>query len=394
MRFIWVRAMGLIAVAGVLAAQDAAPAAQEPAPTVQTLMRDANAKYMQREYAASIALYTQARQILEQAPATDDEATQKRYDLLKRMTTVASAMGEYPAASQLLDAAIQLRLDRYGPDDPQAIADRLHEVSVYRAMGDAAQAKTALQMVMAKHVEAGGRRNPALADDFSLMGQIAFDMQARDEAAAQWRIAIAMRAAEKGQLDVTLAPDLDRLGQVCIELRRYQEAEDTFQRALLIRESVLGTEHADLLATLDGLAYAYFGQQKWEEAEAAYKRLVALWTKSVGETHPMLAIALDKIATFYIAQHRYDEAHEAYERSTAIRKLFLATELGKEALQIAAAGDAASSNAMAHRALREMDPPNPIYDEQREAIEKDMTPEAAVPEKPAKKTTPKTAPKK
>jgi tetratricopeptide (TPR) repeat protein len=302
---------------------------------------------------------------------------------------VASAAGDYAAANRYLDAAIQWRLDRTGPADPQVLAGRLQQVGIYRARGDDVDSRVVLQTVIVKHEELGGRRNPALADDHSLMGQIDFESHKKEDAAQEWELAIALRGISAGALDVAQVPDLDRLGGVYIELLRYQEAEEAFRKALIIRESVLGAEHADLLATLDGLAYAYFGEKKYEEAEAAYKRLIALWTKAVGETHPMLAIALDKLALFYDKQQRYAESREAYERANAIRALFLAQGLHKEALDIASSGDAPAAIALSRRALREIDPPNPLYDQLREQISRNAGPEGG-----AAKTEKKSATKK
>jgi tetratricopeptide (TPR) repeat protein len=362
----------LLVFAGVSFLLCIAAAAQDPPAGADELMATANAKYLRRDYPASLTLYEEARQIVEQGPAEDP----RRYDILKRLTTVASAAGDYPAANRYLDAAIQWRLDHTGPADAQVLAGRLQQVGIYRAMGDDAEAKVVLQTVIVKHEELGGRRSPALADDHSLMGQIYFESHKKEDAAQEWELAIALRGINAGPLDVTQVPDLDRLGGVYIELLRYPEAEETYRKALIIRESVLGAEHADLLATLDGLAYAYFGEKKFDEAEAAYKRLIALWTKAVGETHPMLAIALDKLALFYDKQQRYSEAREAYERANAIRTLFLAQGLRKEAVDIASSGDMPGSLSLSRRALRELDPSNPLFDQLREQISQNITPEA------------------
>jgi tetratricopeptide (TPR) repeat protein len=325
--------------------------------------------------------------LAEQGPAEDP----RRYDLFKRLTTVASAAGDYAAANTYISSAIQWRLDRMGPNDSQAIADRLKQVGIYRAMSDNAGARIALEVVIAKHEEIGGRRSAPLADDHSLMGQIDFESHQKEDAAREWELAIALRSLNAGPLDVTQVPDLDRLGGVCIELLRYPEAETIFRRALIIRESVLGAEHADLLATLDGLAYAYFGQKKYDEAEATYQRLIALWTKSVGETHPMLAIALDKLAVFYAAQKRHDEALAAFERANAIRALFLAQGLVKQADDAITNGDPPeTATALDRRALQALEPPNPIYDDMREKIAQALLPDGAA----AAKKAPKTAPKK
>jgi tetratricopeptide (TPR) repeat protein len=362
-----------------------AGAAQDAPPGIDELMDAANAKYLHRDYSGSLAIYEQARQLVEQASAEDP----RRYNVLKRLTTVASAAGDYAAANRYLEVAIQGRLDRVGPNDPQAIANRLQQVGIYRAMGDDADARVVLETVIVKHEELGGRRSPALADDHSLMGQIDFESQKKEDAAQEWELAIALRGINAGPLDVTQLPDLDRLGGAYIELLRYQEAEETYRKALIIRESVLGAEHADLLATLDGLAYAYFGQKKYDEAEAVYKRLIALWTKSVGETHPMLAIALDKLAVLYAAREKYDQSHEAYERANAIRALFLAKGLHKEALDIASGGDIPGAITLSRRALRTLDPPNPLFDQLTEQISRNVGAEGG-----AAKAAPKRASKK
>jgi tetratricopeptide (TPR) repeat protein len=157
-------------------------------------------------------------------------------------------------------------------------------------------------------------------------------------------------------------PDLDRMGAVYLALHTYDKAESIFRRTLVIRESVLGSENADLLATLDGLAYSYFGQSKFDEAEPVYQRLIHLWSKSVGETHPMLALALDKVGIFYAAQKKNDQAREAFERANAIRANSLAAGLSTEAGQEREAGDLATAAALYARAVRVLDPPNPIYD--------------------------------
>jgi tetratricopeptide (TPR) repeat protein len=362
-----------------------AAAAQDAPPSIEDLMASANARYLHREYAASRDLYEQARQLIEQGPAEDA----RRYAVLQRLATVASAAADYPAALTYVAAAIQWRIDRFGPDDATALENRLKQVGIYRAMGDATQARTTLEGIIEKHEELGGRRNPALAADHSLMGQIDLDTRKKEDAAGEWELAIALRSLAAGPLDVTQVPDLDRLGAVYIDLLRYPDAENTFRKALIIRESVLGAEHADLLSTLDGLAYAYFGQKKYAEAEPVYQRLVALWKKSVGETHPMLAVAFDKLAVFYIAQEKFTEAQEAYQPANAIRTLNLARGLNRQAEGAAAAGDTPAAAELQRRALRALDPPDPLYAPLRDELSRGATPETA----PAK-TAPKSLPKK
>jgi tetratricopeptide (TPR) repeat protein len=148
-------------------------------------------------------------------------------------------------------------------------------------------------------------------------------------------------------------------------LRAYDKAESAYRHALVIRESLFGKINADLIADVDGLAYALFGQKKYDEAEAAYQRLVALWSASVGEDHPMMAIALDKVAVFYIEQKKFDQAKEQADRANAIRAKFLAEGLSEQASEQFSEGNKDATMALYQRAVKALDPPNPIYDKLR-----------------------------
>jgi tetratricopeptide (TPR) repeat protein len=378
-------AFSLIALC--VAAQDTPPVAP-PAPSAAQLMVDANARYLHREYVTSRALYEQALQLVGQ----DSSEEARRIEILKRLTTVASAAGDYAAANTYLGTLIQWRVDRTGPSDPEVLAERLKQVGIYRAMGNGASARETLEDIMKRHEELGGRRAAPLADDHSLMAQIDLEAQQAEGAVPEFELAIAIRGLNAGPLDVTQVPDLDRLGKLYIDLHRYPQAERTYRQALLIRESVLGSAHADLLSTLDGLAYAYFGQKKFDEADAAYQRLLELWRKSVGETHPMLAMTYDKLGVFYEAQKKFDQARDAYQKANAIRAYFFARGLRDEAVIAAESEDASGVIALQRRALKALDPPNPLYDPLREGLEKVLA--LSDPDAPAAKSDRKSAPKK
>jgi tetratricopeptide (TPR) repeat protein len=369
-----------------LAAQDTPPATAPPGvpPGIEQMLADANAKYLHHDYAASLDLYQQARQAIEQtAPANP-----QRYDVLKRLAAVSGAQGEYKAAIAYLQSAIEWRWEQISRDDPAVLVDRVQQVNLYRAMHDYAQARAVLLAVMSRHQGVSGFRTIAMAEDYSLMGQIYADEKNFGDAAEQMEFALAIRGSIAGQLDVSLVPDLDRVGAVYLALHTYDKAEPIFRRTLVIRESVLGTENADLLATLDGLAYSYFGQEKYDEAEPVYLRLIRLWTKSVGETHPMLALALDKVGIFYAKQKKNDQAKEAFERANAIRANSLAAGLSTEAGHARDAGDLAKAAALYERALRVLEPPNPLYDGARtDAALNLKSVEDSMPGKPGTKKT-------
>lgn len=376
------RTLLLLAIAlGCAAQQD------DPAAAIAPLAAAGNASYLRGDYEAARQSFAKAWELAQQT-APDNPA---RYDVLKRLTSVRAAAGEFAEADNYLLIALDWRETILGPADPKIAEDLVLSISLCRAMKDYPRALAILNRVIALHARASGYQSAAVADDYSRMAQIYLEQQKPDLAEGALTAALGIRTKAAGPLDPSLIYDLDRLGTVYITLRAYDKAEEVYRHALVIRDTLYGKVHADLLATVDGLAYALFGQKKYDEAEPVYQRLVALWQSSVGENHPMLAIALDKVAVFYAGQKKYDQAREAGERANAIRAYCLANGLSVEAAEQMSEGHQDATVALLRRALQVLDPPHPVYDELRAQTEK-IVKCLAPPAEPARKGPPKKKP--
>jgi tetratricopeptide (TPR) repeat protein len=354
---------------------------EKPAPTIPELETAAQASYMHGDYEASHQSLLKAWDLAQQLPREDPV----RYDVLKRLATVRAAVGEFADADNFLQLAISWREQNLGPNDPKIPDDVLLSVAYARGMKDFDRALLIMNRVLGLHIGANRAagmaqgeflNSIAVADDFSRIAQIQAELKQVDAAMGSLNTALGIRTKLLGPLDPSLVYDLDRLGGLQIAVRAYDKAEETYRHALVVRETLYGKTHADLIATVDGLAYALFGQKKFDNAEPVYQRLLALWITSVGEqTHPMVAIALDKIAVFYATQKKWDQARDATTRANAIRAYLLADGLSGEASQRIDEGKLAEAIPVYQRALKALDIPNPIYDEQRaiiDAMEKEL----------------------
>lgn len=343
----------------------AGAAAQEPATGFQFLLDSGDASYMHGDYDAARQSFEAAWELAHSAAASDPT----RYDILKRLTRVSAASGDLTSADRYLQQAISWRESTFGPDDPKLPADLLAAVGICRGLKDFDRAISLLRRALALDNAATGPDSKAVADDYSRMAQIYMDQKLADSAVGPLNLALSIRINLAGPMDVTLVPDFDRLAEAYVALHQYDNAEYVYRRALGIRESVYGKLHADLIATVDGLAYACFGQQKYDEAEPLYRRLIDLWIFSVGDDHPMVAIAFDKVAVFYKEQKKFDRAEEAEQRANAIRARSLATGLETEASWQWEQGKAAPAKALLDRALKTVEPPDPVYDDLHKEIE-------------------------
>ena len=367
----------LLATVTLAFAQETTP------PDLPALIKTANESYLKGDYDGARDTFLKAWEIAQQGPQNDPI----RYDILKRLTSVRAAAGEFADADNYLQMAINWRETINGPKDPKIADDLLVSVGLCRGMGNFDRAHLVLGRVMALHIAAYGQDSTEVADDFSRTAAL-YMVEKNVRAAINSLItAIDMRTKKVGPLDPTLVPDLDRIAGAYIVLRAYDKAEDAYRHALVIRETLYGKEDADLIASVDGLAYACFGQKKYDEADPIYQRLIHLWIKSVGEDHPMVAMALDKVAVFYADQKKFDQAREAEDRAIAIRAHFLATGLSGAATEQLDENNKDAALALYRRALMVMDPPHPIYDELRAQIEEIVKNQEAPP-KVTKKSPP------
>ncbi len=345
-------------VAGLLAQEVVAP-------SIPQLTKDGDAFYLKGDYEAARLAFTSAWELAQQTPKDNPQ----RYDILKRLTSVRAAAGEFADADNWLQQAITWRENTLGQKDHKIADDLLISANLCRGMKDFDRAQVILRRVLSLHLEAYTLLSSMVADDFSRMAAIDGEQKKIDTAISSLDAALDIRTKLGGPLDPTLIPDLDRLGEYHTMMRAYDLAEAAFRHGLVIRETLYGKTHADLISTVDGLAYALFGQKKYDQAEPVYLRLIGLWESSVGKDHAMVAVALDKLAVFYAAQKKYPEVRDALERSAAIRSRFLALGISQQATQAFTEGQTDQVKAFYRRGLTVLDPPNPINEDLRGQFE-------------------------
>jgi len=358
--------LALFMAAACLMAQDQTTA-PPPQPAIPDLIKTGQASYMKGDYESARQSFLEAWETARMGPLDDPV----RYDILKRLVSARAAAGEFADADDFLQLAISWREQNLGINDPKIVDDVLLSVGFARAMKDFDKARLVMGRVLSMHLRAAnGADSIAVADDFSRMAQIYAEMSKKEDAIQWLHSALDLRTKILGPIDASLVYDLDRLGSLQIASRAYAPAEETYRHALVIRETLYGKKHADLIATVDGLAYALFGQKKFDAAEPLYQRLLDLWVASVGnDKHPMVAMAYDKIAIFYGAQKKWDQAEEATTHANAIRAFLLADGLSGAASQLIDEGKLAEALPVYERAIRVLDPPNPVYDASRADLE-------------------------
>src|ERR1039458_4635649 len=198
-------------------------AQEQPAPDAPALIRTADASYLRGDYEAARQSLAAAWDLLQQTPPENPA----RYDVLKRLTSVRAAAGEFPAAGKHLQLAIDWRKSTSGPDDPRIADDLLVSVSLLRGAKQFDQAFKVFPPILVPHIRIHGFDSAPVADDYALMSQVLMDQKQRVEAAPSLAVGVGIRTRLSGSLDVSLLPLLDRLGGIQTALHDDEKAEAT-----------------------------------------------------------------------------------------------------------------------------------------------------------------------
>src|ERR1017187_9475387 len=151
-----------VSVAAGLAAQE------DVAPTISQLTKDGDAFYLKGNYEAARLAFTSAWELAQQTPKDNPV----RYDILKRLTSVRAADGEFADADNWLQQAITWRENTFGQKDHKIADDLLISVNLCRGMKDFDRALAILRRVQSLHVEAYTADSTPVADDFSRIGGV------------------------------------------------------------------------------------------------------------------------------------------------------------------------------------------------------------------------------
>jgi tetratricopeptide (TPR) repeat protein len=345
----------------------AQPAAQEP--DIDSMMKAARESYAKGEYQAARETLEQAWQQLQQG----DPKEPKRYDILKQLSSALSASGDYAAAQNYVELAINWRETAISREDPKLPDEWIELATLCQRQKDFARAIALLQQAQSFHMRENGADSLPVADDLSRMALVYSDDHKPALAAEPLERAIRIRETVLGAEHPAILGELDRLGSILINLRDYPKAEATYRRTLVIRQRLVGPNDAGLITCVEGLAYALFGQKRYDEAEPFYKRLLMLWISSTNDaTHPMVALTLDKVAVFYRAQGRWQEGTDAAEKANALRGLFLASGLAQEAAQREAHKENREAIRLYQQSLSVLDESRPEHTALRDEITKDL----------------------
>ncbi|WP_165073756.1 serine/threonine-protein kinase [Paludisphaera rhizosphaerae] len=230
-------------------------------------------------------------------------------------------LGDYDAATALLEKAAADLAEKLGPDDRKTLVCRTALGEIHRTAGRLDKAVPLLDATLATMKAKLGPDDP---DTLTCMNNLALayrDAGRFAEAVALWEPALAARKAKLGPDDPATLLAMNSLANGYMDLGRFAEATSLWEQALAGRKAKLGPDHPHTLNTMDNLAGAYAAVGRRDEALKLWEETLRLTKARLGNDHPDSLVAMNNLAGTLRDANRPLEAVPIHEEALRLMRL-------------------------------------------------------------------------
>lgn len=274
------------------------------------------------QLAQSSADYPRARELVERALSiyADEYGPEdpRIGGLLNNLGIIADEEGRYDDAEELYRKTIEIEEETLGPDHPSVLKSTANLATNLIDHGRVDEGAKLIEVVLERERAALGPEHPYVGDSLGNLAYARYRQKRYEEALTYYREALAIiekgfgaDSAEAGHLLNSIAGCQQQLG-------RKEETLATLERALRIREGALGADHFELALAHKNVAAALADLGRFEQALVHNQRAVEIAEGAVGPDHFRLATFLSSRAGGLARLDRHAEAAIDHERALRI----------------------------------------------------------------------------
>ncbi|MEM8997177.1 MAG: serine/threonine-protein kinase, partial [Acidobacteriota bacterium] len=248
--------------------------------------------------------------------ATFEDSPRLRARLQHTLGRVSFSLGDFERSAELLDQAVELRRNAFGPDHV-SVAESLHELGRARQLLDrydrAEEAYAASLEILERSGDAA-----AVAETLGELSVVYRHVGRYDEAVAVARRSLAMKSARPDLPPAELATALDHLALALENADELEEPIALSRRALELRRQILGPLHPDLAMSLNGLGVLQSRAGDLDATIESFSEALAIRQEVLPEGHASLGQSHYNLAQAYFITERYAESRPHIEHAIAI----------------------------------------------------------------------------
>jgi tetratricopeptide (TPR) repeat protein len=235
-------------------------------------------------------------------------------------------LGEYPAAIGQHERALELRLEEFGPDDPDTLASSNNLALACLDAGQLHRALPLFEQTLAKRQEQLGPDHP---DTLTSMLNVALAYKADGQlprALPLLEQTLAKRQERLGPDDPDTLNCMNCLGNAYRAANQLDKALPLLEQTLAKQKEQLPPDHPATLASLNNLATTYHAAGRFAKAVPLFRELLAKCQEQLGPTHPNTLRSTYNLASAYQAAGQLDQALPLFEQAFAKSKEKLAPD--------------------------------------------------------------------
>lgn len=195
-------------------------------------------------------------------------------------------------------------------DGTTNVADALLDMgSIYSATGRADEAVAVIEQAVELRVEAYGPDHPQTANALRELGTGLSKLERFDEAEVQLKRALEIQEDARGRTTRQVAVLLDDLGRVFRARGDLDAAIERHREAYDILAAVEGGEGPPLVVSGLNIGYTLNAAGRREDALAEFVKALEMAERVSGPEHPYVVYAANAAASALVDQKRYDQAY-------------------------------------------------------------------------------------
>lgn len=240
--------------------------------------------------------------------------------------TLYRHQGRFDLAEEFLDQALEIRRARLGRQHPLVADTLLGLLELRRAQGRHPEAEPLAQEALAIYRQAYPDWDPRVVRAERAVAVTLHNRGEIEQAEQLYLKGIETLRAHHGDVHTEIASSLHNLGFIAMRNNEYARAESLLREALEIKHQIYGQEHSELVTTLAALGHTLEQQGDLAGAEGLYRQALTMLRQTALPSHPRIASGLHSLGSVLLQQQRPDEAEPLLRESLDIRRQVLGPE--------------------------------------------------------------------
>ncbi|HEV7925863.1 MAG TPA: CHAT domain-containing tetratricopeptide repeat protein [Verrucomicrobiae bacterium] len=241
-------------------------------------------------------------------------------DWMTDLGTICQRLGDYTNAEALFSRGLEIRENVLGARHALTARSFRSLGSLYVELGEYAKAEPLLQDALTINKRAFGPESIAAAGCRGELGILYVHMGDYPKAETFDQQALATYREVRGPEDHDTVTAMNNLAALYIDMGEYAKAEPLLQKSLAIREKMLELDLFDTGNMLHTLGVLYFSMGDYAKSESFYQRALSIKEKKNGPEHPDTAITLVSLGNLYMNMGDDSRALLLYLRALKIQE--------------------------------------------------------------------------